>query len=59
MEKEKENKKEFDNIVPKIKNACHFACSNMTWTNVVIVIIIIIMVYHFFIKNYLDKLGKN
>lgn len=52
----KDKKPDSEQFDSGIKNMCHFACSNMTWTNITILIIIIIMVYHFIIKSYLDKI---
>lgn len=49
------NKKEYENFNPQAKNICHFACSNMTWTNITVLVIVVILIYHFLIKNYLDK----
>jgi hypothetical protein len=37
----------------KIKNACHYACSSMNYTNIIILIIVIILIYHVVMTNFL------
>ena len=51
------DKRDLEHFTPEIKNMCHFACSNMTWTNITILVIIIVLIYHFLIKNYLDRIN--
>jgi hypothetical protein len=36
----------------KVKNACHFACSSINYTNIIVLIITIILIYHFIITNF-------
>jgi hypothetical protein len=33
-----------------IKNACHFACSNINYTTIIILIVAIIFIYHIIVK---------
>lgn len=44
-----DNKKQDNNL----KNTCHYVCSNMNYTNIIILIILIISVYHFLVKKIL------
>ncbi len=46
---EQNNLEHFDQ--KQIKNACHYACSSMTYTNIIILIIVIIMIYHMIVTN--------
>jgi hypothetical protein len=39
----------------KVKNVCHYACSNMSYLNITVLVIIIILIYHFFVKEFLEK----
>jgi hypothetical protein len=36
----------------KIKNTCHYVCSSINYTNIVILVIFIILVYHMIISNF-------
>lgn len=35
----------------QFKNACHYACSTMNYTNIIILIIIMILIYHTIVTN--------
>lgn len=35
-----------------VKNFCHYACSNINYTNIILIIIIFLLIYHFLISNF-------
>lgn len=62
MEKYGKNKSElleYDNLEHfdqnKVKNVCHYVCSSINYTNIIILIIVLILTYHVIISNLLKK----
>ncbi len=46
---EQNNLEHFDQN--KLKNACHYACSSMNYTNIIILIVVLILIYHTIVTN--------
>lgn len=37
-----------------LRNTCHYACSSLTWFNIILVMILLIIMYHLII-TYINK----
>lgn len=37
-----------------LRNTCHYACSSLTWFNIILVMILLIIIYHLII-TYINK----
>lgn len=44
------NKYEKEDFNEKIKDTCHYMCSSVNWTNIILAILVIILLYAYFNK---------
>lgn len=51
------NKEEESFDQSNIRNTCHYMCSSISYTNIIMLIIIILCVYHIIISNLNKKLN--
>lgn len=42
----------------RVKNVCHYACSTLSYTNIIIIIAVFFLIYHIITNNILQIKNK-